>query len=275
MFSASMEAVASNACGVRGWRIGSARLSWGGMMSDPLIETMQTVEGMTGTNSAIIFRGLLKAQSCSGPILEIGCYKGRSALVLALCARDGERVFIMDPEDRVTWDAFGSVRDRVHFLEGYSENLASIMPDYEALAGTFRFVHDDASHQFENVLCNMRYADKLLAPEGILSIDDYENPNYAQVPFAVGAAIFREGLDFRPFLIADNKAYFCRAAHWPVMMRAIVKDLLPETRLAGLSLARTDGSEFSPYNIRPGNVSDEGGMYGVGLYRHFLTGWLD
>lgn len=244
-------------------------------MRDPLVEAMQCVEGMTGTNSAVIFRGLMKAQAYTGPILEIGCYKGRSALVLAWCAREGEAVFIMDPEDRVSWGAFGTVRPRVQFLEGYSEDLGSILPDYEKLAGTFRFVHDDASHQFENVLNNMRHADKLLAPEGILSIDDYENPNYAQVPFAVGAAIFREGLDFRPFLVADNKAYFCRAAHWPVMMRSIVEDLLPDARLAGLSLARTDGSEFSPYNLRPGNVSDENGMYGVGLYRHFLTGWLD
>lgn len=244
-------------------------------MRDPLVEAMQCVEGMTGSNSAVIFRGLMKAQSYSGPVLEIGCYKGRSALVLAWCARDGEPVFIMDPEDRVTWGAFGPVRDRVQFLEGYSENLETIMPGYSDLAGRFRFVHDDASHQFENVLCNMRHADKLLAPEGILSIDDYENPNYAQVPFAVGAAIFRDGLDFRPFLVADNKAYFCRAAHWLTMMRSVVKDLLPEARLAGLSLARTDGSEFSPYNLRPANVSDEDGMYGRSLYQHFLTGWLD
>ena len=246
------------------------------MNADKLLKGAEAIEGMTSPTSMYIFHAFLQAQKMSGSMLEIGAYKGKSAYILAGSVREGETLYAMDPENRIDWPAFGPLASKVTFLEGYSDKLETLLPNYSALRGTLRFVHDDAAHTFANVLENLLHADRLLAPQGLLAVDDYENPNYPQVPLAVGAAIFKHDCNFRPVLVANNKAYYCRSEFWRTTMEFVRFTLAPQVREAfGLSLARTDGEEFSPYALRLPNVSDEEGLYAPKLYGHFLTGWLD
>jgi hypothetical protein len=249
------------------------------MIATPeLLERIAQIEGMTGVPSAVVFRELIAAQEERGPLLELGSYKGKSLFVLAACAHEGDTVFAVDSGYEPDWPKFGEFAPRVRYLAGRSEELESLLP-FEELRGKVRFIHDDASHQFDNIVANFRLIDQLLSPGGVIAVDDYENPNYPQVPLAVGAAIFGDKLDLKPFLVCNNKAYLCRSARWPQMMWMTSEKLSRLMHLEyGMSLVRTDRSEMAPFSIRPVDGSDENGVYAPGLYGPHYTGsqqWAD
>jgi len=57
-------------------------------------------------------------------------------------------------------------------------------------------------------------ADALLAPRGIIAMDDYANLNYSQNIAAIFKYFYSSGTDLRIFLATNEKAYLCREADW-------------------------------------------------------------
>lgn len=238
----------------------------------PIERAFDAIEGMTSAPSALLFHLFLRRQNFKGPMLEIGPYKGKSAIVLAHHLRDGETLDLVDRHPYLDTQAFESFGDQVRLHIGDCEHLRDVLPDFARKRGAYRFIHSDASHTFDNVVSDLRYADQLLHEEGGVSVDDYENPNYPQVPLAVGKAIYGDKVRLALFLISNNKAYLCRPARRGAMMRDVVNVIAPAMRMThSFIIAYTDQGEHAPISLRPQEARDEGShIYAPQLYGHFV-----
>jgi predicted O-methyltransferase YrrM len=147
-----------------------------------------------------------------GDLLEIGCYHGRSAALLAMYLRPDERLVVCDAFDLPLRHSYGDsatpeilwrnlqtavpqlCRESVEIHHGYSHDLQ--------LAETvrFRFAHIDGGHDRDQVLHDLRLCASHVLPGGIIALDDYFHPDYVGV--TEGAQLFlKERDDFQ--VLAD------------------------------------------------------------------------
>jgi hypothetical protein len=228
------------------------------------------IEGMTGVPSAQIFDALLTRQAGGPPgdLMEIGAYKGKSAIILAHHLRPGERLELVDVEPYLEKIAFVQFGDAVQLRIGDSDDLAKLVPNYSSFRKKVRFLHTDASHTFDNVTNDIAHANRLVSDEGVLVVDDYENRNFPQVPLAVGSAIYGAKADFRVFLVANNKAYLCRRKVYQAFRTFVVNTLAPVLYADhGMVLALTDPD--APIALRD-REGDDGPVFGEHIYRHWI-----
>jgi predicted O-methyltransferase YrrM len=147
------------------------------------------------THFALVMQ-LQTALGLRGDMLEIGTYFGRSTAVIAHYLDTGEQLVACDPfeaevvygyESPPTRDAVeqnvsrlsSAARDgRLEIFEGFSRDL-------DLTNRSFRFVHIDGSHRFEDALADMTLAAGHLIPGGVLVVDDYEHPDFPDVARAV------------------------------------------------------------------------------------------
>ncbi|WP_313953493.1 class I SAM-dependent methyltransferase [Accumulibacter sp.] len=141
--------------------------------------------------------GTQAAAGLSGDILEIGCYHGRSAAVLALHLQQGEQLFLVDafdlpldeaygdtPSPQGVWDNLQSVvpglsRQRVHIQRAYSGDLR--LPAECRL----RLAHVDGGHDAATARADLELCLRHLLPGGVLVVDDYAHPQHPGVTEAV------------------------------------------------------------------------------------------
>jgi len=142
------------------------------------------------------FTLILETQTASGlhgDLLEIGCYHGRSAAVLAMHLKEGERLFLGDAFDLSLDDPYGNTptpdlvwknletavpdlpRDRISILRAYSRELK--------LPGDLRvrFAHVDGGHDADTVKADLALCASRLLPGGVVAVDDYAHPQYPGV----------------------------------------------------------------------------------------------
>jgi hypothetical protein len=237
-----------------------------------IISDFDGIAGMTGEMSARVFIALLEQQGARGDILETGAYKGKSAIVLANLLRDGEVLDLVDVEDYLEKQHFERFGQSVRFFVGNADDLKTLLPHFEKKRGGYRFVHSDASHTFDNVLNDLVYADALLNEEGLASVDDYENGNFPQVPFAVGAALFKKRVRLTPFLVTNNKLYLCRPSQQQRMLKFVVNQMAPQFyEQFKMVLVRTDTHAMAPLTLRHPNTADEGPVFAP----EFYAPWID
>ena len=155
-----------------------------------------------------------------GDILEIGCYEGKSAVLLGWFLRDGETLTVCDPFDDES--AAGADRDEVDalypdvsmkaFLASFSR-FHRFLPTVLACRSTdgavaelpprFRMVHVDGSHRYDNVRADIGTSRRLLVPNGVVVLDDFRY--WVDVSCAVWRAVARDGL--RPVAATEHKLY--------------------------------------------------------------------
>ena len=155
-----------------------------------------------------------------GDILEIGCYEGKSAVLLGWFLRDGEALIVCDPfEDEaaagadhdevaalypdVSLKTFLANFSRFHRFEPTVLACRSTDPPVAALAPRFRMVHVDGSHRYDNVRADLETSRRLLVPDGVVVIDDFRY--WVDVSCAVWRAVARDGL--RPVATTEHKFY--------------------------------------------------------------------
>lgn len=143
--------------------------------------------------------GTQSASGIRGDLLEIGCYHGRSAAVLAMQLQQDERLFLADAFDLPLDDPYGDTptpgtvwrnlasavpglrRERIHIQRAYSRDL-DLPPD-----ARLRFAHIDGAHDAETLIADLRLCAERLLPGGILVVDDYAHPAYPGVSEGVRA----------------------------------------------------------------------------------------
>lgn len=232
-------------------------------------------EGMLGkfdADTMIAFMVMQHNAGTKGSVVEFGVYKGRSAAILANFQKPEEKLYLVDVAPYLDEDRMKKISMRYSFLQMDSAKFFKDGPR-DLRRKSFRFVHADGSHTFDNVFSDMAVADKILAPDGIFVIDDYCNPNYPQVPAAVFTYLARKRTDLGVFLVGRNKCYICRRAHAKELHRFILSDL-PDALESYGSPARVSKTDRNPLfdsfslTLRPDTAPQEK-FYGVNLYGHF------
>lgn len=171
-----------------------------------------------------------------GSVLEIGVHHGRTLLGLAVSALEaGDRVVAVDPfgtgaagqawHDSPRDPAMVDGARRRQLLEEHLqavfgcrlpqglrliEKRSQDVPRAEYLEGAFagrarpyRLVHVDGSHEYDDVLADLRLAVELLDPAGLLVIDDVLAPRWLGVAAATWQHL--EPLGLLPVALLDTR----------------------------------------------------------------------
>jgi predicted O-methyltransferase YrrM len=190
----------------------------------------EQVPGMSSRFAAAVCAGLLNIQSemgVSGPVVEIGTYEGRFFIALCHALAPGEVALGMDlfdwpnpqvidrferncqahgvpRERRITWKADSKVLTP-------GELLAKLGGKYA------RFIHVDSEHSREVLTKDLELATAVLAPEGIMVLDDMLHPGYPTLAVAVHEYLERHpemtmlAVIDRETIVAATKFVLCRA----------------------------------------------------------------
>lgn len=160
-----------------------------------------------------------------GDLLELGCYMGRSAIVIGSHLRPGETFTVCDlfdsgdeastdeknrSENRFSYSSLTRQAFERNYLT-FHEKLPTIIQattdqiTKHVEAGSCRFVHVDASHLWQHVKGDIEAARTLLRPDGLVVCDDFRSVHTPGVAAAVWTAVANGQL--KPICITGNKFY--------------------------------------------------------------------
>lgn len=163
------------------------------------------------------------SQGLSGDLVELGVYKGKSAILLGAYLRESETLIACDLFGRPASDtdigpgASQFYRDRLcrqDFETNYRRFFEELPRIVEAPSSTIltyvepgssRFVHIDAAHRFSNVLQDVASARTMLCEHGIVVLDDYRTAHTPGVAAAVWESVLHGGLV--PLCVSEAKFY--------------------------------------------------------------------
>lgn len=163
-----------------------------------LADGYESVVGMSSRFAAAVTCGMLRIQSelgVAGPIAEIGTFEGRFFIAMAHALRPGERALGIDlfdwpnpqvidrfeanclkhgvsPERRVTWKA----DSRTMTPEELLARLGGERP---------RLFHIDGEHSRDALSRDLKLATAVMAPQGLIVLDDMLHPGYPTLMVAV------------------------------------------------------------------------------------------
>jgi len=149
-----------------------------------------------------------------GNLVEIGVWKGKSAAMMALHAREDETCVLVD------WsplqDALTVISDEVPTAKCIGVPLSSDefrhSKLFASLKGAVRWLHIDGGHSTDQVCRDLEGADSLLADDGIVVVDDCFSAAYPQVTQGVFWTLHMYPGRFALVLVGFNKGYLCRPA---------------------------------------------------------------
>ena len=202
------------------------------MTSARALEAHKAIKGWFNEIDRRCFTALLESQrdSPSGDLVELGAFKGKSAVIIGDYLRAGERFVIVDlfgdEEALAGSDAGHDNRTenqhsypgltRQVFEENYRmahdeppvvvQGLSSTVVDHVASGGA-RFIHVDASHLYPAVRTDCLSAKQLLRAGGVVVFDDYRNEKTPGVAAAVWESVAVDGLI--PIATTERKLYAC------------------------------------------------------------------
>jgi Methyltransferase domain len=185
------------------------------------------VEGFLDPRAEIVWDFLLSSQrtmGIAGPMMEIGVWKGRSALLSAMYLAPDEEIVLVDIHPL---EAIGRQIDelgggRAVCITAKSSNLASV--DLTRFNGGMRWIHIDGDHSGYSVANDLSLADRFLADHGIVVLDDFFNPRYPQIAAEVYRFLFASP-QYKMLLCGINKCYLVRSENYDVYEGLIRKYL--------------------------------------------------
>jgi hypothetical protein len=196
-----------------------------------------TLPGWFFRRSSAIWDCLLSfqgAEDIGGNLLEIGVWRGKSALLSAMHARSGELCLFVDPvlhhKTEATLQA--ATEGQCMFMHTLS-NALHRSPLMSSHARTFRWIHIDGEHSGTTVYDDMTIGCQLLDEWGILVLDDFFSPIWPQITKSAFEFCFRHNSELTLFLCGDNKGYFCRPRHMSIYMNYIASNMFADMRMRG------------------------------------------
>lgn len=91
--------------------------------------------------------------------------------------------------------------------------------------GQFKFFSVDGCHEVTHTMCDIEFAMSVTAPEGIISVDDYLNPNWPGVNEAVAKMYLSRNFAFVPLFYSMNKLFLCSISWHETYLNAILEGL--------------------------------------------------
>jgi hypothetical protein len=174
----------------------------------------------------------------AGDMLEIGIYRGKSAILIGCGLRPDERLIacdlfddVMSHEDlsvehRKTYDGLGVAEFRRNWDRYHSRRRLDVrICDSAQLTElpSLRFTHIDGCHNYQCVRGDIKLAAKHTGPRGVISLDDYRIAEEPGVAAAIAEAVAAGELF--PFCASDMKLYAATnrddQAHWATVLKTI------------------------------------------------------
>ena len=152
-----------------------------------------------------------KKQYLLGDMLEIGVYKGRSALLSSLHLMDQEKFFLIDgsPFIREAEEHLNPILgDRGCYIQKMSYDLE--IDFFKDIRQKCRWIHIDGEHTGRAVINDLEFCEQMLSDNGILILDDFFNPMYPQLTEAAFMFLQHNKFKLSMFLCGWNKAYLAR-----------------------------------------------------------------
>jgi hypothetical protein len=150
-----------------------------------------------------------------GPLFEIGIYQGRSlALMLRSALRTKDLVVALDTFEYVPLETVKTGLapivdpESIVWLQTPSTSCSSHQL-LQILGADPRFISIDGSHECDDVFWDMRLAEDMLAPRGLVTVDDFMNTGHMGVNVGVHN-FFATPCNLVPFAFTCNKLFLCR-----------------------------------------------------------------
>lgn len=185
----------------------------------------RSIKGAFWDMDFLLFDVILSGQQKAGlvgDILEIGALYGKSAIVLGLHARETEVVIVCDVFDDSGVDSANIIENALSYpelkrgafeanyrrwvrrepriVQELSASIRSHVAD-----GTIRFAHIDGGHHFNVVREDLFNTRPLMAPGGVVALDDFRALHTPGVAAAAWSAVVNEGLI--PVCASEQKLY--------------------------------------------------------------------
>ncbi len=178
--------------------------------------------------------GFQREQALVGNVMEIGVWRGRSALLAAMHAQAGEQGLFVDPALHAKTQELlaQATAAQCTFVCDVSSTLHR-SPLVAAQARTYRWIHIDGEHSGTAVYDDLTISHQLLHDGGVLVIDDFFNPVWPQITTAAIQFCARHTHELSMFLVADNKGYFCRPRQQSLYTRYLRERMFDELKRRG------------------------------------------
>ncbi|MCA1656567.1 MAG: class I SAM-dependent methyltransferase [Actinobacteria bacterium] len=183
--------------------------------SDYIDQEMAGIPGWFSAIDAWVFTAISEWQhedGLVGDVLEIGVYKGRSAVLLGHLLGESERLVFCDLFDDPTAGYEGVTLDG--FLATYGHHHRRPPVVYQCpsrqlgeleTTRVFRMIHVDGSHAYDDVRSDIALVPNLLQGGGIVVLDDYRTLHTPGVAAAVWEAVATR--DLSPICVTHDKMY--------------------------------------------------------------------
>jgi hypothetical protein len=175
-----------------------------------------------------------RAMAVAGNFLEIGVYRGRSALLGACHMVRGETCILADvcPIEEVAAAIRSLEGPDVVVASGKSSMLLSghSLAQFE---GTVRWLHIDGDHAGHSVMNDLRVSERFLNDCGVICVDDFFSWRYPQLTAAVYKFLLDTAPLYRMVLCGAGKCYIVRSADYVIYEALIRKYLAGHLRGCG------------------------------------------
>jgi len=202
-------------------------------------------EGWCTDISAPVWDAMLVHQrdtGVRGDMLEIGVYRGKSALLLAgHVDPQTERLFLVDP--RMDEDGVRHTLERARPEAGpalrflHIESTEVVTSEARSVRGRLRWVHIDGSHATACVLADLASAHDLLAEDGVAVLDDFFDIGYPHLTETVFRYLGAHPENFALFLAVGNKGYLARPQAAPHYRQYCLHSLVGDLEARGVEMA--------------------------------------
>lgn len=190
------------------------------MSARDFLEVSKGVEGWLYDGAAFMTQHLLSAQKSLGTnrgVLEIGVYKGKYLSFLAAESQSptvGIDVFIFDQKEEAASNISSicealNVEHKVKLVRANTRTLdAKSFSSILSSSGveSLTFVSIDGDHSCDGVFHDLQLVEEVLAPGGIIAVDDM----FSSVSPAVSEGFFKyinSGSNLKPIAFSDNKLF--------------------------------------------------------------------
>lgn len=169
-----------------------------------------------------------KERDLTGDVLEIGVFRGRSAILLGYLMAEKEQLVLCDlfRTDFKSAGLSGTPREvfEQNYLRFHRElptilQCSSLELAARCKPSSFRLIHIDGGHSYDIVRADISTAHTLLLPDGVVVLDDYLNRKFPGVAAAVWGAVAKD--DLVPICVTEGKMY----ATWSPGLLALIPEL--------------------------------------------------
>lgn len=197
---------------------------------------------MPAVEATLMLADIQRAHLAPGPVCEIGVWEGRYLSLLSFLSATPQRVVAIDPlihggnrdaqlaRLKHNIATYARRPDLITLLERDSKEVSPA--EIIAIAGgQVQFMSVDGDHTMEGALHDLQIAEAVVAPGGIVALDDIPNFSCPGVTEAVMRHSLSDANQLAPFFLVANKLFLAHKSHCEIYRQAVAERA--EARQAG------------------------------------------